>query len=134
MSFPSRKNSYEQRNYCGTNNYAWTWGCDPTHPHTYAYKTTGDHGFTDGKVERKFYLLDSDGYRLGPKFTGTSPYGAALKAATKGYKNILIHDVENNVVRAYDGGIEPIKNPTPYNLKYGQTMRPFVRSIGYAYV
>jgi hypothetical protein len=93
------------------------------------------NGNANNGNKNKYILVDESGNPLGPKYTNSSAYGAALKAALN-YNDIYLWDrnhpaSEGGRVYSYVGGSAPITNPSEFTMRHGITTRPMVKSRGY---
>jgi hypothetical protein len=80
--------------------------------------------------KRYFVLLDKSGKALGV-FTGRQPRQAALKAATRGYKDIRLRERGTNKIHIYKGDRKKV--PAPANAPSwmsGQVWKPVVKKVG----
>ncbi len=80
--------------------------------------------------KRYFVLLDKSGKEVGV-FTGRQPRQAALKAATRGYKDIRLRERGTNKVHVYKGDRKRV--PAPANAPSwmgSQVWKPVVKKVG----
>jgi len=85
---------------------------------------------------RKFKLLNHQGEKIGT-FTGATPYQAALKAASRGLKSIMLCEHHGqrqygNNVHVYQGSLAPIASheETEFTKKFGIRTKPKAMKVG----
>lgn len=98
----------------------------------YAHKYDPSKDKSSSKKPNNYILIDSAGYRLGPQFSSTSPYSAALKAASRGYTDFSLYAPHSGKVHNYCGCMRDIADSehTNYTAQYGITQKPMVKSLG----
>lgn len=81
---------------------------------------------------RNFHLVDSTGQNAGPVYTGSSPYQAGLKAAARGYKDIMLRESYSDKIHVYRGSRRAMKQHehTPYTLRNGIATKPTLKKVG----
>jgi len=67
------------------------------------------HRSRSPRTHKHYRLLDAKGARTGHEFSGTSPFQAALKAASRGHKNINLLDGTNGKIHSYKGSVRTLK-------------------------
>ncbi len=79
---------------------------------------------------RTFIQTEKDGFRSGPSYQSESPFSAAVKAALKGYENIILLEIATCKVFVYKASMETLETRTDFQEKKGITRIPKVKSCG----
>jgi hypothetical protein len=87
------------------------------------------------KEKKKYNLLDAEYKRTGHVFKGTGPYDAALKAATQGYKEIYLQEVNTRGegrIHVFQGERILLKEEemTEHSKRIGAKHKPRVKKMG----
>lgn len=84
-----------------------------------------------GKNARKFILVTPQGKPMGHSFRNASPYAAAMKAASRGFTDIVLYAPDTHKIHRYCGCMRDIQEDehTDYTRKHGITQRAVVKSV-----
>lgn len=86
------------------------------------------------RKKRTYMLHDPEKYTCLGKYVSTSPRLAALKAASRNHRDILLRETNTKIMHRFEGGIRALD--TPQVVSRGDqtvtyTSKPFVKSKGH---
>jgi len=83
------------------------------------------------KKKRKFVLVTPQGQSMGHTFRNASPYAAAMKAANRGFEDIILFEPAQQKVHRYCGCMRDIQEDehTDYTRRHGITQKASVKSV-----
>lgn len=83
------------------------------------------------KSKRRFIMISPQGRPMGHEFRNKSPYAAAMKAAHRGFTDIILYAPDTKKIHRYCGCMRDIQEDehTDYTLRYGITQKAQVKSV-----